>query len=130
MIYGSCHCQAVKFESAHMPEKAEFCHCRTCRKINGSAHGASASVLSEGFRVIYGKDFVVEYESSPGKTRCFCLVCGTHVYAFTDSQPDYIILRLGCLEGGHGIVPEEHIWVSHKEPWYKIPEGLILHDEW
>ena len=130
MLHGSCHCQAVKFECTDFPESAQFCHCHTCRKVNGTAFGSSAMARREEFRVISGEDCLVEYESTPGKKRCFCVLCGTHVFAFAEKRPDFVILRLGCLDGDHGIVPQQHIWASHKAPWYEIPDALPIHDEW
>ena len=130
MIKGNCHCQAVKFESNNNSESAAFCHCQTCRKINGTAFGSSAVVPKEGFDIISGKSSLVGYESSSGKKRYFCSNCGTHLYATSSKNPEKIILRIGCIDGDHGIVPKRHIWISQKASWYEIPENLPLHQEW
>ena len=106
-----------------------FCHCETCRKINGSAFGSSAAVPKVGFFIISGENFLEEYESSPGKIRHFCTKCGTHVYATSAKNPEYVMLRLGCIEGNHDIFPTKHIWVSHKAPWYEITNNLPMYEE-
>ena len=74
MIKGKCHCQAVKYESNNDSESAVFCHCQTCRKINGTAFGSSAVVPKEGFEIISGETSLVGYESSSGKKRFFVLI--------------------------------------------------------
>ena len=130
MIKGKCHCEAVKYESKNDSQFAVFCHCKTCRKINGSAFGSSAAVPKEGFSILAGKNFLIGYESSPGKIRHFCSKCGTHVYASSSKNPENVMLRLGCVEGNHDISPTKHIWVSHKATWYEITNNLPMYEEW
>ena len=130
MLNGKCHCGSVKFESKNEPITAVFCHCVTCRNINGSAFGSSAIILKDGFSKITGEEFIVGYESSPGKMRKFCSKCGTHVYATSSKKPENVILRIGCLESGHGVKPSKHIWVSQKESWYEITKNIPTHEEW
>ena len=130
MIKGKCHCETVKFESKNDPITAIFCHCVTCRNINGSAFGSSAVILKDGFSIISGNEFIVGYKSSPGKVRNFCSKCGTHVYATSTKNPENVMLRIGCIDGNHGINPTKHIWVSQKESWYEITNNLPVHEEW
>ena len=130
MIKGKCHCESVLYESLNDVELAVFCHCETCRKINGSAFGSSAVIPKDGFSIISGNDLLIGYESSPGKMRKFCSKCGTHVYATSSKKPENVILRIGCLESGHGVKPSKHIWVSQKESWYEITKNIPTHEEW
>ncbi len=130
MIKGKCHCQTVKYESSNDSESAVFCHCQTCREINGSAFGSSAVVPRKGFEIISGQKSLVGYESSSGKKRFFCSNCGTHVYATSSKKPENIILRIGCIDGNHNIVPTHHIWTSQKASWYEISENIPMHEEW
>jgi hypothetical protein len=124
MITGSCHCQTVRFEISEEIRGFMHCHCETCRKIHGTVYGSSALVKREGFKVVAGEEAITAYESTPGKKRCFCSRCGTHVYAYFDARPDNIILRLGTLHTDPGVHPQAHIWVSHKAPWYEIQDDL------
>jgi len=130
MIKGKCHCETVKYESINESEAAAFCHCGTCRKINGSAFGSSAVIPEEGFKIISGETSLKKYESSPGKIRFFCSNCGTHIFATSSKNPGKMILRIGCIDGNHGIVPTRHIWISQKAPWYEIKENLPMNEEW
>ncbi len=124
MITGSCHCQTVRFEITAPIRGFMHCHCETCRKIHGTVYGSSAVVTREGFTVVAGEEAITAYESTPGKKRCFCTRCGTHVYAYFDARPDTILLRVGTLHSDPGMRPQAHIWVSHKAAWYEITDSL------
>ena len=56
--------------------------------------------------------------------------CGTHLYATSSKKPENIILRIGCIDGNHNIVPTRHIWISQKASWYEITENIPMHEEW
>ncbi|MFQ6021439.1 MAG: GFA family protein [Acidiferrobacterales bacterium] len=124
MLTGSCLCRAVKYEINGPLDGFVHCHCHTCRKVHGTVYGSSAQVRREHFRLVSGADSLAAYESSPGKERCFCRVCGSHVFARLHSEPEVVILRIGTLDTAPGQRPEAHIWVSHKAPWYEILDDL------
>ena len=100
-MLGGCLCGAVRYdyEGALGGElgAVTLCHCTACRKAQGYAV-AAAPALSAGFRLIAGAERVREYESSPGKKRGFCGVCGSPLYSRRDSAPATIRLRLGSLD--------------------------------
>ena len=129
MITGSCHCQTVRFEISEEIRGFMHCHCQTCRKIHGTVYGSSALVRKTGFKVVAGEDSITAYESSPGKKRCFCARCGSHVYAYFDANPEEIILRVGTLDGEPGVRAQAHIWVGQKAPWYEILDSLPCFDQ-
>ncbi len=83
----------------------------------------------DGFRIVSGSDSIKEYESSPGKKRCFCATCGSHVYAYLDDKPNFVILRLGTLDGDPGIRATHHIWMSQKASWYEVLVDLPKHEK-
>lgn len=124
MYTGNCHCGAVRFEISGEIREFKHCHCHTCRKIHGTVYGSSALVSSDGFRVVQGEDRLRRYESYPGKRRCFCENCGSHLFAYYESDPTFVILRLGTVDGLEDIRPVAHIWVSEKAPWYTINDDL------
>ena len=123
-ICGSCHCQKVKFEITGPVHRFTLCHCPDCRKIGGSAFNSAMVVASDGFKLVSGEDNLSDYESSPGKFRCFCKTCGAHVYSRMNYKPEITIVRAGLVDGDPGIRPQQHIWVSHKAPWYEIADSL------
>ncbi len=130
MHKGSCLCGTVSFEVDAEIRRFHHCHCRTCRKAHATVYGSSALVDKNAFRVLTGARSIGEYESSPGKIRSFCKICGTHVYARSARDPNDIVLRLGALDGGLGIKAVGHIWVSHKPDWYDITDDLPQQSEW
>ncbi len=129
MITGSCHCGNVKFEISSEIQGFKHCHCHTCRKIHGTVYGSSAVTSRDGFRIVSGSDSIKEYESSPGKKRCFCATCGSHVYAYRDDKPSFVIIRLGTLDGDQGIRATHHIWMSQKASWYEVVDDLPKHEK-
>ncbi len=80
---GGCLCGAVRFTYGG-PLGGEtgavtLCHCEQCRRAQG--YGAAvAPAPAAGFRVIQGRERIVEYVSSPGKKRAFCGACGSPLY--------------------------------------------------
>lgn len=130
MHTGSCLCKTVTFEVNTEIRRFHHCHCRTCRKVHATVFGSSALVKASAFRVLSGEDAVSRYKSSPGKTRFFCSICGTHVFATCDRDPGDVILRMGALDGDLGIKAQGHIWVSHKPDWYDIGDNLPQNPEW
>jgi hypothetical protein len=70
------------------------------------------------------------YESTPGKRRCFCRHCGSHLFAYYENDPSTVILRVGTLDAAPpGLAAEAHIWVSQKPDWYAIREALPQYPE-
>ena len=110
MLTGSCHCGAIRFEIKGEIYGFRHCHCHTCRKIHGTVFGSSALTASEGFTVTAGDPSLERYESSPGKRRCFCKHCGSHVFAYYEDDPSFIVLRLWTLEDFPASRPMAHLW--------------------
>ena len=120
MLTGSCHCGAVQYEIKGEVYGFKHCHCWTCRKLHGTVFGSSALTSAQGFTVTSGEASLERYESSPGKRRCFCKHCGSHVFAYYEADPAVIVLRLSTVENFPAQRPQTHIWVSQKAPWYEI----------
>ena len=126
---GSCHCGTVAYEAAQIEPPIGHCHCITCRKTHSAAYNTTARVVREKFRWIRGEDRLSAYESSPGKKRYFCSVCGCHIVAMREEQP-HVILRLGTLDEDPGIRPQCHIWRAHDVPWLADGPELASYQEW
>lgn len=125
---GSCLCNAVEYEVDSIDMPIGICHCRTCRKAHASAFAPTAGVKRENFRWINGQDKLASYESSHGKLRHFCSVCGCHLVAERVSQP-HVIVRVATLDEDPGVAPVAHIWTSHDVPWLKY-DGVPSFEEW
>ena len=120
MLRGSCACGAVAFEADAPASPIAFCHCRTCRKTNGTVFGANMSVPRSAFRWVRGEDRLTGYESSPGKVRRFCGTCGSPMVAERPGDANAPMrVRLGTLD-----TPIDdpafvgHIWRSEAANWF------------
>jgi hypothetical protein len=123
MLTGSCLCGAIAYEAAAFVSPIGHCHCRTCRKAHSAAFSTTARVARDGFRWIRGADRLRHYESSPGKLRHFCSLCGSQLMAEWVRSPT-VILRLGCLDSEIEERPIVHVWTSQKAPWFEIGDEL------
>jgi len=127
-IAGSCLCGAVRYEVDALATPIGHCHCATCRKANASAYTSTAGVERDRFRLLAGADKLSAYESTPGKLRRFCSVCGSNILAEWIDRP-YVILRVATLDADPGDRPVMHIWTSHEVPWLVDGPGLPRHAE-
>lgn len=125
---GSCLCGAIEYEVSTLDMPIIFCHCNSCRKAHAAPFVPTAGVVRENFRWLKGEEKLSSFESSPGKVRHFCSVCGTHLVAERPNQP-HIILRVATLDEDPGARPEARIWTSHDVEWLEY-EGIPTHKEW
>lgn len=75
-------------------------------------------------------DALREYESSPGKSRAFCSVCGSPIFAYLVSSPDVLRLRLGSLDTAFTKRAKAHTIVGDKAAWESIDDELPQFEEW
>ena len=128
MYKGSCLCGSVKFEVKGSIENIVHCHCIECRKAHGAAFATLGLVDLENFVIVCGEEIIEDYESSPGKHRCFCRKCGSPVLSKRDALPNKLRIRIGSLEGNISEVPEAHIFSKEKANWVVIGDDLPLYD--
>lgn len=126
---GSCLCKAVEYEVDQFDMPIIHCHCQTCRKAHAASFASNAGVTREHFRWIKGEDKLTAFESSPGKLRYFCSVCGSHVVAERPAQT-HVIVRVATLDEDPGLRPEAHIWCSHDVAWLQDGEEVSFYEEW
>ena len=125
---GSCLCGAIEYEIDSIDSPINHCHCRTCKKSHAAPFASTAGVMREHFRWIKGQDKLSAFESSPGKLRHFCSVCGSHLVAERLNQPHFIV-RIATLDENPGTTPNAHIWTSHDTPWLAY-ENIPAYLEW
>jgi hypothetical protein len=124
MFSGSCMCGGVRYDVTGKVGPIANCHCSTCQKAQGTAFATNAPVRKKYFRLLSGGDLVTEFESSPGKKRCFCRVCGSPLWSYRNADPDIIRIRLGLVEGDPGRRPLAHVFVGEQASWYEIRDDL------
>jgi hypothetical protein len=125
-ITGSCLCGAISYSISQNIGDIVHCHCIKCRKAHGAAFSSVAKIEDNNFSIT-GKNKLNSYQSSLGKTRCFCSSCGSQIYAKRDNT-DFIILRLGTLNDesmiGSQYQEAKHIWLAEKACWYEVHANL------
>jgi hypothetical protein len=130
MFEGSCLCRAVQYRAAELIGPYVFCHCRSCRKANGSAFAANIASPVETFELLAGADVLQRYESSPQKYRYFCGRCGSPVYTTVGRDPGVVRVRLGTLDTPFEEQPAAHIFVGEAAAWHTIVDGAPRFDAW
>ena len=129
MATASCLCGGIRYEVTGELGPVALCHCGMCRKASGSAFASNASVARDGFRLTRGAELVQRYESSPGRWRCFCRVCGSPVFSESRDAPGSVRVRLGVFDDDPGVRPSYHWAVNFKAPWWTIHDDLPQLDE-
>lgn len=124
MITGHCLCGRVTYEVHGKLGVVTYCHCETCRRAQGGAFAVVAPARRKYFHLLTGADSITEYESSPGKYRCFCRVCGSPLWSHRVNDPETLRLRLGAVDGDPGRRPAAHIFVAENAPWFEITDAL------
>ncbi len=124
-ITGGCLCGACRYETGAEPLNIRVCHCHICQKATGAAFYARVQVPFDTL-AITGP--VAWYPSSPGLRRGFCPNCGTTLFSKRASG-NAIGLAMGSLDDPDWFRPTEHIWVSSKQAWIVLDDGLPQHPE-
>jgi ADP-ribosyl-[dinitrogen reductase] hydrolase len=126
---GSCLCGAVVYEAEAPGLLIGHCSCRTCRKAHAAPFTTTARVPRDKFRWLAGADKLRAFESSPGKNRHFCSVCGSQLVAEHTGEPD-LLLRVALLDEDPGTRPVEQIFRSQEVPWLAWEGDIKRFDEW
>lgn len=122
-ITGGCLCGACRYETAAEPLNIRVCHCRLCQKATGAAFYARIQVPVDALTVTGP---VAWCSSSDEVRRGFCPNCGTTLFSRRDGS-HAIGLAMGSLDEPDRFRPTEHIWVSSKQDWLVLADGLPQH---
>ncbi len=120
MHHGSCLCGQVTYQLDAEITEVACCHCRQCRKAQGTAFATNAPVEEKHFKITSGKELIREFESTPGKLRAFCSNCGSPLYSHRANLPGVLRLRIGTLDTPLVHKPDYHIFAAHKAEWYEL----------
>jgi hypothetical protein len=124
---GGCQCGRVRYRITAQPLFLAACHCKECQRASGSAFGLSLMV-PQGALTVEGELKMFERSSESGRPlKCFfCPECGTRIYHQPSHAP-VLNVRAGTLDDTSELVPQLHAWLSSKQPWVPIPEGVPTH---
>jgi|TARA_B110000503_G_C7094338_1_gene390861 hypothetical protein len=124
-IKGSCQCGGVTYELLSAPLKVVACHCVQCQKLSTSAFSITAVVLASEL-VFHGAmtDWSRTCDSGNLSSAKFCPTCGNRIYHVNPAEPNNIKLKASNLDDTRVLNPSAHIWVSEKQDWFQLPEGV------
>jgi hypothetical protein len=122
---GGCQCGHVRYSVKAPLPAAYACHCGDCKKQSASAFSMSIPILFERLN-IEGEVAVYETCAFSGKRKlaCFCNGCGTRLWHCSAEDSAWVTLKVGTLDDAAGISPRGHLWVSKKQSWIAIPQGV------
>jgi len=128
ILHGRCSCGEVTFTLENTFDYAYYCHCSRCRMRTGSAFAAIGGASIDKLQIILGnKNLLIEGECSDGYG-ARCSRCYSFLFAAVRGR-QYVHVSLGVLAGTPSRLPDHHIYVGSKAPWYQITDDLPQYDE-
>jgi hypothetical protein len=118
-LTGGCPCGLVAFEVSAPFTTAGYCHCKRCQRRSGALWSLNGIVPSEGYEIVRGEEHVGVWSPPDGLPKAFCASCGGQLYS---DGGDFIVVRLGAVDGDPGIRPEWHQWLESAPEWEPIPD--------
>ena len=129
-VEGSCQCGSVKLRLLAAPQMVVACHCRECQKLSTSAFSLTAMVKASDLEIEGElKDWQRMAESGNVAAAKFCPQCGNRIYHYNPAQPEMLKLKPTYFSDIAFIQPTAHAWVSEKQDWFTLPEGVKTFDK-
>ncbi|MFE1571533.1 GFA family protein [Comamonas odontotermitis] len=124
-IHGSCHCGAIRFTADIDPERVTLCHCSDCQALSGAPMRAIVRAPIDQFQLQGNpKAYVKTAQSGQRRAQVFCPECGTPLYGSEAVNPQYVVIRLGCVAERAGLPPRKQIWTRSAMPWIHDLENV------
>lgn len=131
-IEGSCQCGQVTYTLHEAPLKVFACHCTECQKLSTSPFSITAVVASNAIE-FEGKlhEWSRDADSGNKNNAKFCPDCGNRIYHYNPDDSATVKLKLKPVNIANDNIfePSAHIWVSEKQNWYQIPDGVEVFEK-
>ncbi len=128
LLHGQCLCGSVRFTVENRFEYAFYCHCSRCRLRTGSVFAAIAGIGVGKVQITSGdEDLLIEGDCADGYG-ARCSRCHVFLFAAVRGR-QYMHVSLGVLDGAPSRLPDHHIYVGSKAPWFQITDGLPQYEE-
>ncbi len=131
-IEGSCQCGQITYKLFKPPKMVVACHCTECQKLSTSPFSVTAMIADNDIE-FHGelKEWSRLSDSGNKNHAKFCPVCGNRVYHYNPEDSEIIKLKLKPVNLANASIfePSAHIWVSEKQSWYQIPEGIKVSEK-
>ncbi|MCG9580586.1 GFA family protein [Vibrio tubiashii] len=132
LVEGSCQCGQVSYKLNQPPKMVVACHCIECQKLSTAPFSVTAVVGTEDIEFDGElKEWQRLAESGNKNYAKFCPECGNRVYHFNPDDQSTLKLKLkASTPSSHDVFePTVHVWVSEKQDWYQLPEGIKAFDK-
>ena len=117
-IHGSCHCGAITFTANIDPQRVTVCHCSDCQALSGAPMRAIVRAPIGQFHLRgTPKAYIKTAQSGQKRAQVFCPDCGTPLYGSEAVEPQYVVIRLGCVAERAQLPPSKQIWTRSAMPW-------------
>lgn len=124
-INGRCQCGGVTYELLEAPTLVVACHCKECQKLSTSAFSITAMVDANAIKFSGEmKEWSRKADSGNTSAAKFCPTCGNRIYHYNPQEPNKLKLKPSTLSDTRIIKPTAHVWVSEKQDWFVIPDGM------
>ena len=125
-LNGDCYCGDITIMGKVSPDKIMACHCTDCQKFSGAPFRAVAVIAADDVKISGSvTEFLKIAESGNERVQGFCGKCGSHLYA-TDPAKTLFMIRTGCLDQHHKLIPAKHIFGKSAVEWV----GEIANSPW
>ncbi|AIW16138.1 GFA family protein [Vibrio tubiashii] len=132
LVEGSCQCGQVSYKLNQPPKMVVACHCIECQKLSTAPFSVTAVVGTEDIEFDGElKEWQRLAESGNKNYAKFCPECGNRVYHFNPDDQSTLKLKLkASTPSNHDVFePTVHVWVSEKQDWYQLPDGIKAFDK-
>ena len=121
-----CHCRKVKCSFRLPITTVVQCHCRNCRRMQGSDYSTWLAISRENFSVDSSEDLITHYQVNEKSNKSFCSFCGTVVLAENGKHfKDHVMVPLGAVKNYKAVLkPQVQVYIENKAEWVQIHEGV------
>ena len=81
-------------------------------------------VRSDGYKLVRGKEYLAQYQSTPNVIKTFCKNCGSSLATIYPLKENLLGLPIAGCEGEFDCDREFHIFVGSKARWWQINDDL------
>jgi Uncharacterized conserved protein len=122
---GSCNCGAVKATFGAEPVWVRQCWCIQCQKAAAGGPTNNALFFVKTMELT-GDVAWAGYTAASGNEieHGFCPTCGTPVFGRNSSRQGAWVVRLGFLDGDHGLKPGSAIWLDEAPKWAVVDPAI------
>ena len=123
----TCQCGQLSLHVTGDPFAVSICNCLACQRRTGSAFGMQAGYKAEQVQ-IDGRyhDFSRISEEPDQKEHVFhfCPDCGSSVFYTEPTEPDLVVVSIGCFADPSFPPPTESGYDSRRHPWIGLPDSV------